>query len=89
MDEEPQVSYSIKEILGDINRKLDSALSALAGKADVSEVEALKTRMSAVESHIEFTKVSQANRSHFREWVIPVLVAAVLAIFTILQVMHI
>jgi hypothetical protein len=87
-EDELTISYSLKEVLGDINRKLDTTLALQATKADASYVSDIDSRLRKVETHIEQTVKAGTAREHRREWLIPAFIAAVLTVFTILQYFH-
>lgn len=87
-DDGPQVSYSLKEVLSKIDEKLDLALKLIPLKADASDVNRIDSRLQVVEAFIAQTKITAADRDHKREWVIPVVIAAILAVFEVLQAFH-
>lgn len=87
-DEEVQVTYTLREVLADINRKLDSLTVMLAGKADSSRVDELDSRVRAVEAAQEHGRKSRDERAHAREWLIPVLLTAVIVVITVIQFFH-
>lgn len=51
-DDDTRVTFTVKELIGDINRKLDAVLTALHGKADTSRVQALEARVDGVERSV-------------------------------------
>lgn len=85
----PEVTYTLKEVLTEMNAKLDLALKGMHGKADMSDVVDLKARMVLVEVFMKQEEKETAAKVHTREWVLPVLIAGVLAVFECLQFFHI
>jgi hypothetical protein len=84
MDEEPSVSYSVKDLLSEITKKLDAALLALYAKADNARVDALETEVRAIRNHIDKTKENTSLRSQYRQWLIPTLIAVAMLITTVI-----
>ena len=89
MDEEPSVSYSLREVLDNINQKLDTAINLIHGKADQSRVDEIDVRLRAAEAHITRTELTKQGKAHYREWLIPTLFTAALVVLTTLQALHI
>jgi len=92
---EPQISYSVKEILTRIESKMDDFVKALAFKADTSSVENLGQRVTHTEDRL--TAIEERNkardetskwRSEWRRWLIPALMTAALTAASIVALFH-
>lgn len=62
-----RVSYNVKDLLAEINTKLDRFLEKLETKAERSDVHELKGRVAALEKGAEITRVLESNRETTRE----------------------
>jgi len=92
---EPQISYSVKEILKRIEDKVDDLIRGLAFKADTSHVESLNQRVDRAEDRI--TAIEHRNQSRdeherghaeWKRWLIPTVLTAALTVATILSLLH-
>lgn len=87
-DDDPAITYSVKELLTDITRKLDNALAAIAAKADTVRVDAIEKDVQFLMSHVKTTKETASLRVEWRRWFIPVLLSVVMAVATIVSMFH-
>ena len=93
MGDEVEVSFTVKELLQDLNRKIDGFMQLLASKADVSSVAHAHERIDQAENRIlTIEHKQQENERHgsarreFRRWVVPVVIAMATAAVMVLQV---
>lgn len=85
---DPRVSYSVKDLLGEINHKLDGALELLHHKADVVRVDKIERDVDFLLQHYEATQERQSLARQWRQWFFPVLVSVVLTLATIVSLFH-
>jgi hypothetical protein len=82
-EEQQRVSFTVKELLGQINTKLDVMALAIAAKAEAAVVERLATRVDALEREATVIKALRVNR----RWLIGTAIAAVAAFAALLAVL--
>lgn len=58
------VRFNIKDLLFDLNQKLDKVLEKMEGKAERADVHELKGRVAALEKQAEITRVLESNRQN-------------------------
>ena len=82
MAEEPTIVYSVKELIGRLDAKVDTILNVLTSKADRSDVAALehtvndvKEKVSGLETRERERDGQQASRTLSKRWVIGIWVA--------------
>lgn len=88
MSDDPIISYSVKELLTAMDRKLDAALTTLMAKADSSRVDALEKDVTYLMQHHRSSKESASLRAQWRQWLYPLLVSVVLTVATIISLFH-
>lgn len=84
MPVEPQVSYSVKEILDRIEGKVDTLVAGLASKADVSALIALGQQvdqhsrlLDQLSQRLKDTDETAAAKQDWRRWIIPTILSLV------------
>lgn len=84
MPVEPQVSYSVKEILDRIEGKMDSFTAGLAAKADASAVVQLQqivdgntNQLTDIQGRLTAAEKRAAARMDYRRWLIPTIISIV------------
>lgn len=96
-DDEPVISYSLKDVLGRMEGKLDRLVDALAMKADRTEISRLDTRVDVVDARVEgvdarvkaveeeHRAVAEAadRRVEQRRWLVPTVATAIAAAGTV------
>lgn len=84
-----EVTYTVKELLTDLNRKIDGFMTLLASKADTSAVEHLASR---VDVHDERLRTLESHDQHveltrdWKRWAIPTLISLAATIAIIVSV---
>lgn len=61
------IKYNVKDLLTDINKKLDRVIDSLGQKADRSDVHELKGRVAAVEKQLEISRLLASSREETKE----------------------
>ncbi|MFJ5532514.1 hypothetical protein [Streptomyces sp. NPDC093261] len=82
MADDSTVSYSVKELIERLERKLDTYLTLLAGKADRTDVQALEQRVGKVEDHLSVLverEHVQEKHTEGKRWLITALASIVVA----------
>jgi hypothetical protein len=89
-DEEPTISYGLKDVLARLEHKLDQVFAALTLKADRAEVTQLdhrvgqaEGRLTALEQERETAERHYRERVDHRRWLIPTLAALLSALATL------
>lgn len=88
MDDEPVISYSVKDILSRVEGKLDAALIAIATKADHSEMVKLAERVAHLELIEEHREAAAKWHTEWKRWLIPTILSALLTASTIFALLH-
>lgn len=86
--DEPIISYSVRDILERMENKLDSALVAIATKAEHAELLELKDRVAILEQIEKNREKEKSWRHQWRQLIWPTLIGAGLlavAIITLLK----
>lgn len=94
MSEEPEISYSVRELIERLDRKIDGFLSIMTSKADRSDValqgKALmdhEARIAAIENRLtNDEKVIQSKRD-WKRWRVEILATIVLAAVTAISIL--
>lgn len=88
---EPTISYSLREVLGRLESKLDRLVDTIALKADRTEVLELDKRVGQTEVHItelrqqrENDARSEKERTEHRRWLWPTIAAFLAAVSGVL-----
>lgn len=92
---EVEISFSVKELLQQLNTRIDAFMTLLASKADQSSVahvaervDKLDTRVTKIE-HTEQDRTSHRSAAtEFRRWFVPVLISLMTAAVLIYQVLR-
>lgn len=81
---EPQVTYSVKEILDRIESKMDGFVQGLAAKADANalvllsqQVDQHATDIAGLKSRLDAAEQEARAKSDWRRWLIPVVLSIV------------
>lgn len=94
MADEPNIVFSVKELIGRLDGKLDTITNILTSKADRSDVTALEHRVGTMEEKVnrlhdqtnadreESQKVSRDKTSR-RRWVVTTVISIVVALVAI------
>jgi hypothetical protein len=95
MPDDPQISYSVKEVLDRIERKMDGFVNALGAKADMAALSRAFERIDTLEEDLRLLKaeLDSANRhvqwkQEFRRFVAPFLVSVATLLVFFFQVFH-
>lgn len=95
-EDEPVISYSVRDLLTKMDGKLDAIGVQLGSKANTVRVDQvansvndLQERMTAVEATQKQATVQATTRLANRQWLIPTGCGAVVALVEILQALHI
>jgi hypothetical protein len=94
VSEEPEIAYSVRELIERLDRKIDGFLSIMTSKADRSDV-ALQgktltdheTRIRALESRVANDEKAIASKRDWRRWRVEILATIVLAGVTALSIL--
>jgi hypothetical protein len=85
--ENGRITYTVKELLGKLDAKLDLIVAQLADKADAHEVEDLERRVgvlegsAATEAEVERQRVKLQNeRKRDRRWMLGLLIPTLVAV---------
>lgn len=82
----PQVSYSVRELIERLEKKLDQFLSLLSSKADRSDVSLIDERLDKHHERLQALEHLNNTRrevSEFRRWLVPTVFALILTLATI------
>jgi hypothetical protein len=96
-DVDPQISYSIRELIERLDKKIDSFISLLTTKADRADVLLSDKKLEdqvllfdkRLDDHserigaLEHSNVARKEVSEFRRWLVPTLFAIVLTLATV------
>jgi excinuclease UvrABC nuclease subunit len=97
MTDEPEasVSYTVKELLQQLNNRIDAFMTLLGSKADQSSVAHVNERVDQLEPRVttlEQHRASQLNHStakrEFQRWAIPVALSLATVAVMLMQVFH-
>lgn len=95
MDNELEVSYSVKELIKGLSDRIDAFMQMMANKADQSTVAQVQlridqheTRLARIEHHQENEAKQDSASSEFKRWLIPVLLSIVPVAVLLMQVFH-
>lgn len=79
---DPQITYSVRDILARIEGKIDSALASIGLKASTADLMALSAKHETLRAdfdrHVEAgeaERVRKSERVEWRRWAIPVLIS--------------
>lgn len=93
MAEEPGIVFSVKELIGRLDGKLDTITNILTSKADRSDVIALEHRVGQVEDKVnvlhernEAATVTERDQSVKHRWVITTWVSVAVAVIAIVGI---
>lgn len=96
MPGEPVIEYSVRDILTKMDGKLDAIGVQLGTKADTSRVDSMATayndladRVGRVEEFQKQTITKATIRLANRQWFIPTVCGAVVALVEVLQALHV
>jgi hypothetical protein len=64
--ENGRITYTVKELLGKLDTKLDVVVAGLAEKADAHDLERLKDRVTALEG----SAATESQLSAYRRWLL-------------------
>ncbi len=91
VSEEPAIVFSVKELIGRLDGKLDLMMKILTDKADRADVTALDHRVGLVEEKVSSITLTEKQRREIeqgkgpkRRWVITTLIAASVALAAII-----
>ena len=84
----PEVTYTLKEVLTEMNAKLDAALKGMHDKANMADVVDLKARMVLVEVFMKQEEKETAAKVHNREWLLPLVLSVAFLALGILGIFH-
>lgn len=89
-DDDPTVSYSVKELIERLERKVDQFIVILSSKADRTDFELIEekhselvARVSDIERRLDSDEEHERDRREYRRWLIPALSGVLLALATI------
>src|SRR6185312_6259411 len=95
MPDELEVSYSVKELLQQLNMRIDAFMTLLASKADQSSVihvsdriDQLEPRVTNLENIQKFQARHSSARQEFRRWIVPTLISLAAVAAAVFQVVH-
>lgn len=95
MPDEPEVSYTVKELLSQLNSRIDAFMTLLGSKADqtvvahvVERVDQLDTRVGVLETDGKATAKHFTAKQDFRRWVVPTVISVAAVVVAILQAVH-
>lgn len=93
-DDDPTVSYSVKELIERLERKVDQFLVILSTKADRSDFELeqekrteLESRVTDIERRLDNDEKHEHDRLEYRRWLIPALSGVLLTLVTLLGIL--
>jgi hypothetical protein len=96
MSDEAEVSYTVKELLSQLNNRIDTFMGLIGTKADAASVahahervDVLDIRLTKVEHELGASDKYRSAMREFRRWLWPVGLSAVTAAVLILQVFHV
>ncbi len=78
-EDNQRVSFTVKELLGQINSKLDTMAIAIAAKADHAEMQRLAARVETLER----AGIAQKSITRYKRWLLGSGIALVAAIATL------
>jgi hypothetical protein len=87
-DDESTVSYTVKELIERLERKIDQFLTLLHNKADRRDLAVLEQRVDTVERHVSALnqrEAAQEKRTEWKRWLIPTIATLVLAGATVVS----
>lgn len=95
MSDEAEVSYTVKELLSQLNSRIDAFMTLLGSKADQSAVAHLSERVDVHENRLSTLehdgKAKDAHRSaaqEFRRWIVPTALTLVMVGVMVWQAVH-
>lgn len=93
-DEDPTVSYSVKELIERLERKVDQFIVILTTKADRTDLELveekrveLEARVTDIERRLGLDEEHERERREYRRWLIPAMSGVLLTLVTVLGVL--